>query len=75
MNMAATSNFDADIRKAFLELQAKVVTTTQQVKLAEVQIAQVGISLTQDRLTRICRLYLAIRERINLLTDVYVGTN
>ena len=45
------SNFDADLKKAFQELQAKMVTTTQQVKLAEAQIAQLTRNITHARLT------------------------
>merc|ERR1712183_94819 len=47
----ADPNFDADLKKAFQELQAKMVTTTQQVKLAEAQIAQLTKNITHARLT------------------------
>ena len=47
-NMA---NFDADLKKAFQELQVKVITTTQQVKLAESQIAQLTRNVTHAKLT------------------------
>ena len=47
-NMA---NFDADLSKAFKELQVKVITTTQQVKLAEAQIAQLSRNITHAKLT------------------------
>lgn len=45
------ANFDTDLKKAFQELQAKVITTTQQVKLAEVQIAQLTRNITHAKLT------------------------
>ena len=45
------ATFDADLKKAFQELQVKVITTTQQVKLAEAQIAQLTRNITRARLT------------------------
>ena len=45
------ANFDADLSKAFKELQVKVITTTQQVKLAEAQIAQLSRNITHAKLT------------------------
>lgn len=45
------ANFDADLKKAFQELQVKVITTTQQVKLAEAQIAQLTRNITHAKLT------------------------
>merc|ERR1712188_93103 len=47
----ADPNFDSDLKKAFQELQAKMVTTTQQVKLAEAQIAQLTRNITHAKLT------------------------
>jgi len=45
------ANFDSDLKKAFQDLQVKVVNTTQQVKLAEAQIAQLTRNITRARLT------------------------
>ena len=47
----ASNNFDADLKKAFQDLQAKMITTTQQVKLAEAQIAQLTRNITHAKLT------------------------
>ena len=47
----ADPNFDSDLKKAFQELQAKMITTTQQVKLAEAQIAQLTRNITHAKLT------------------------
>jgi len=47
----ADPNFDSELKKAFQELQAKMVTTTQQVKLAEAQIAQLKRNISHAKLT------------------------
>eukprot|EP00111_Clytia_hemisphaerica_P008551 TCONS_00024976-protein len=47
----AGASFDEDLKKAFQELQVKVITTTQQVKLAEAQIAQLTRNITHAKLT------------------------
>ncbi|XP_057311647.1 prefoldin subunit 1-like [Hydractinia symbiolongicarpus] len=49
--MSSDTTFDADLKKAFQELQAKVITTTQQVKLAEAQMAQLSRNITHAKLT------------------------
>lgn len=47
----AAPTFDEDLKKAFQELQVKVITTTQQVKLAEAQISQLSRNVTHAKLT------------------------
>ena len=47
----ADPNFDSDLKKAFQELQAKMITTTQQVKAAEAQIVQLSRIITHAKLT------------------------
>lgn len=47
--MAAT--FDQELRKAFQELQGKVIETTQRVKIAESQIMQLKRNIAHSRLT------------------------
>ncbi|XP_065051458.1 prefoldin subunit 1-like [Rhopilema esculentum] len=45
------ASFDEELRKAFQELQAKVITTTAQVKVAEAQIIQLKRSIQHAQLT------------------------
>ena len=45
------SNFDSELKNAFQQLQLKVAATTQQVKLAEAQIAQISRNITHAKLT------------------------
>ncbi|KAK2566422.1 Prefoldin subunit 1 [Acropora cervicornis] len=47
--MATT--FDQELRKAFQELQGKVIETTQRVKIAEGQISQLKRNIAHARLT------------------------
>lgn len=47
--MATT--FDQELRKAFQELQGKMIETTQRMKLAEGQIMQLRRNITHARLT------------------------
>eukprot|EP00112_Aurelia_sp_Birch-Aquarium-sp1_P024319 Seg7641.1 transcript_id=Seg7641.1/GoldUCD/mRNA.D3Y31 product="Prefoldin subunit 1" protein_id=Seg7641.1/GoldUCD/D3Y31 len=45
------ASFDAELRKAFQELQAKVIATQQQVKIAEAQILHLKRNIQHASLT------------------------